>query len=373
MTPTPSTTPAGTTPAGTTRAARGRIHGPWILALALILVSLGWMIAEPAVLAGWLAASAFWSGLPLGALVLVMMIRIIPGSWRRELSGPGEAMMLLLPLMMLAALPLLIMPGAVYPWVSGPERTGFRTLYLTPWFFALRTVIFLAVVAGFAALLLLARRRPVAIPAGGLILVTLLHTMFAVDWLMSLEPGFHSSGFGLYVLSIQAASALAVAILIRLRRGGGAARPGILGGLLLSALLLWIYFAFMQYFISWSDDLPDSVLWYQHRAGGIWTVVIWMVAALSFVPALLLLFPPVRHHRRWLTGLAIAVLAGRMLEMAWLVLPVTAGRAGAPSGAIFVVAGLSFAGIGLLAGLVLPALLAHAARLRARRDAEGRP
>ena len=61
-----------------------------------------------AALAGWLTGFAFWSGLPIGALGLLMMMRLIPGQWREELSHPAECMLILLPLAAIAVVPILI-------------------------------------------------------------------------------------------------------------------------------------------------------------------------------------------------------------------------------------------------------------------------
>lgn len=325
--------------------------GGGVCAAALVLAA-----TEPGALAGWLAAFAFWSGVPIGALCILMMMRLIPGAWTEQLSGPAEAVLLLLPLAALAVLPVLIGCSALYRWAGGAGEGGFRSLYLTPWFFITRTIIFFAASAVLAVLLL--RRRSRAVAAVGLIIFVLVDTTVAVDWLMSLDPEFHSSGFGLYVLSIQATVALSVLVLARLVFGPGG-RTGILGGLLLTALLLWAYFAFMQYVVSWSDNLPPSVLWYGRRGRGAWSAVEGAIGALGVAPALLLLFPPIRRGRGWLLGICLAVLLGKALETAWLVLP----EAPEP-GAAAMVAGLAVIGLGALAAGLLPAAIRSAGRWR---------
>ena len=240
-------------------------------------------------------------------------------------------------------LPVLVGLSALYGWADAPGREGFRGIYLSPLFFVGRTAIFFAA-AGVTALLLLLRRRPTAVASVGLIVFVFLDTTVAVDWLMSLEPDFHSSGFGIYVLSIQAVIALAFVICFRLLTGDTGEHKGILGGLLLTALLLWAYLAFMQYLISWSDNLPSSVFWYRQRGQGIWSLFEYAIAALGLAPALLLLFWPVRRSRSWLIALCLAVLGGKALEAAWLVLPAAAGRPGVTAAAAL----LAFLGLGAL-------------------------
>jgi hypothetical protein len=314
---------------------------------ACALALLATLIGARAALAGWLAAFLFWSSFPIGTLPLLLMIYLIPGGWRDELEPAARAALLLLPLALLAALPILFGAGALFPW-AGVAREGFQHIYLTPWFLALRTLVFFASM-GATVLLLVARpawSTPVA--AIGLIVFVLLHTVFAVDWLMSLNPDFHSSGFGLYVLSIQMTTALAGLILISL-----AADPhlktGLLASLLLTALLLWAYVAFMQYIIIWSGDLPRGVAWYQQRGVRSWPSVEAAIGACGLGPAFLLLFPPVRASRAWVCVLASVTLLGKVLEFVWLVMPGFADLTVALPAALLALIGLSALSVAVFA------------------------
>ena len=285
------------------------------VAAALALIALGFADLHAA-LAGWLAAFALWSGVPLGALLLTMIAALTPGRWRRETDVQARALVTLLPLVGITILPILIGSHGLYPWT---EETG--RLYLSTGFFVLRSLVFILIFIGMAAALLLPPIPSQALASGGIIAFVLLDTALAVDWLMSLEPHFHSSGFGLYLLAIQVNVALAVIVPMRLRFGD--AKPGLLGALMLTALLLWAYLAFMQYLISWSDNLPEPVDWYRHRGTGIWFVAEFAIGVLRLVPLLLLFLTPVRKSRGWLRGIAAATLLGTAIEMAWLVFPAT--------------------------------------------------
>jgi hypothetical protein len=289
-----------------------------LLAAVPLAAALAAVALDPGLLAGWLVAFVFWSGLPVGALCLLLMLRLVPGTWREALLPPTRALLPLLPLAAVAALPVLAGVGALYPWATEDPGGGFRGLWLTPWFFIVRSVVFFLV----AGIFVLTGTRSRGAAALGLILLVPLDTIVATDWLMSLDPAFHSSGFGLYILSIQVTMALASLVL--LRRPGPHAHPPVLGALLFGALLLWAYFAFMQYFIIWSDDLPPLVAWYERRGAPPWSAVAWLSAVLQFAPLLMLLFPPFRRSGTWVRRLSAAILAGKALELAWLVLPETA-------------------------------------------------
>jgi hypothetical protein len=271
-----------------------------------------------------------------------MMIRLIPGRWGAELRPLADGALMLLPLAAVSILPVLLAPSALYGWANTAPESAFRAAYLTPWFFSLRTLAFFAVTMLLAFLLLNRRRDLSALSAVGLIVLVLIDTMIATDWLMSLDAGFHSSGFGLYVLSIQVTIALAFLILARLREPG--AQANVLGGLLLTALLLWAYFAFMQYVIIWSGNLPEGVLWYQRRAAGFWSLAEYAIGALHLAPAFLLLFGAMRRSPSWLAALALSTLIGKTMEAAWLVLPASTDH-GWPTAATSI---LAFAGLGCL-------------------------
>jgi hypothetical protein len=293
---------------------------PTVGAVACIAALLIGLFDPHAAVAGWLVGFVFWGSLPIGSLALVMMMRVIPGGWREELEPAGEALLLLLPAAALAALPVLVGMRSVYPWV-GEGKEGFHAIYMSPPAFVLRTVVFFAVIGVLAFLLLNRPAWSTPLSAGGLIVLVLLDTTIAVDWLMSLDPEFHSSGFGLYVLCIQMTVALAVLILVRLSVGDAGERRGLLGGLLLCAMLFWAYFAFMQYFIIYSNNLPPEVAWYRRHAEGGWSTVEYAIAVLHLGPGFLLFFPPIKVSRGWLVALCVLVLIGSLLEMAWLVLP----------------------------------------------------
>lgn len=283
-----------------------------LAALALILV------APASALLAWLAALAFMSALPLGALGLVMMMRIIPGIWRHDLDHAARSALSLLPLVLIAWLPILFGLSFVYEWVRQPPSETFKAIYLTPLFFDLRTLFILAAAYLLAQSLL--RSQSLSAAIGGLIGFVLLQEILATDWLMSLDPHFHSSGFALYVLAGQMLTALALLMLMSLWEGG-VARPSVLGALLVAAILFWAYLAFMQYFIIWSGNLVQGALWFQRRGTGIWSFIEVSIAFLHLMPLFLLFFPPIRRSRRWLVGLISIIIAGRLLEYAWLILP----------------------------------------------------
>lgn len=341
-----------------------------VLAVAgIILCCMAWAIAPlspSAALTGWLAGFAFASALPLGALCLAMMMRIIPGAWRDELGSVTKASMLMLPLSLAASLPFLVGQHWIYEWARGASLEGAKAVYLSTAFFDLRTLIILAGACMLGWRIIQADRSIVP-AAAGLIVFVVAHGLLAVDWLMSLDAEFHSSGFGLYILSGQMLAALTMLILLRLA-AGAPARTELLGALLIAAILLWAYLAFMQYFIIWSGNLTQGVVWFQERGKGPWALVEQLMTALHLLPLFLLFFPPIRRSRAWLATLSIVILIGRSLEYAWLTLPTLTGNVALGIVAYLIsLVGLAFVGLAILSKA--PTLLA---KLQPRRPMEAR-
>jgi hypothetical protein len=314
-------------------------------AAALLLV----LFDPRGALTGWLAAAVLVQALPMGATVYLLIMRLASGQWEADLRAPARLMLSLMPLGALVLVPPVAGMAAVYPWFVDPPDVGFARLWLGPPFFALRSLAWF-LLAWYAA-----RRAREDIGEGlasGLLIAMVLGATFVVtDWLMTLDPHFASSGFGLQVFALELCAALAALILLRLA-AGEPKYPGVLGGLLLTLLLLWAYFQFMPFLIVWSGNLPDGVAWYMERADPGWKVALALAALLGGVPLLALLASQVRSSPRAVGICAASTLAGKAIEFGWLALP---GR-----GLLAIVAALlALGGLGCLVG----ALLLRAARL----------
>jgi len=324
--------------------------GGVVACVAALLLAL---VDARAALTGWLASASLIAGLPAGALMLILMMALIAGRWREDLRGPGRLLGALWPLAALSFLPVLIGMAAIYPWFGATPHSAFAGFWLNPVFFAARTVGWFAL--GWFVATRAQSEMSEGFPAGMLIALVLGDNFVGSDWLMTLDPQFASSGFGLQVISFDTTSALAAMILLRLAAG----RPrhaGVLGGLLLTLLLLWAYFQFMPFLIIWSGNLPENVGWYVVRESTASVVGIVVAALLGGVPLFALLAPQVRESPRWLALSSMAVLVGKAIEFAWLALP---GRGWLALPAWL----LSLAGLGCLATFVV---------LRAARRVEAR-
>jgi hypothetical protein len=290
------------------------VAGLVLAAVALLLIA----VAPADALRGWLAAAFLWSGVPIGALGFIMIIHLTGGRWGHATLPTLEAAALTLPIAAAALLPVLAGMSVLYPWVSAAPE-GFKGGWLAPTPFVLRTIVLFAGLG--LALWALVRRRgsAVAVSCAGLIFLVPMMSLVAVDWLLSLDLEFHSSGFGLYALSIQFTVGWMAATWLLLRRQPE--QTAALAALFSTLILTWLYLAFTSYFIIWSGDLSDVVGWYMVRGQGGWGIAYALAATIEAAAFVILLFSRPRNSARWLSGIAVAMIAGKVIETAWLVLP----------------------------------------------------
>lgn len=106
----------------------------------------GLFIDPHALLASYLAAAAAWSAIPLGALAVLLTSYLVRGEWTEGLHAPLAAAALTLPVAGILFVPVLIAVPWLYPWISETERHGAtQGVYLTPWFFLVRTIAYFVI------------------------------------------------------------------------------------------------------------------------------------------------------------------------------------------------------------------------------------
>jgi hypothetical protein len=321
--------------------------------------AIGLVLAPRVALTAWLAAFLGLSAIPIGCLALLMMVVLVPGSWRTLLAGPLAAGASLLPVAAVLFLPVLIGFRFVYPWTAPDAALPvFKALWLSPFFWILRAIFYFALLIGLQRALAAAREevRP-AIAAGGLIAYALIGSLLGVDWAESIEPQFHSSIYGLIFLSGQWLAGFGLALLLALpgRRGK---LPFAASGPFITALLFWGYIQAMQYIVIWSGDIPLEARWYLERDAGGWSIVTWtIVFGQGVLPFLALLSPRVRESAAAMIAVAAVTLVMRLVEAAWLVLP-PAHLPALPAALLLVAAWAGIGGLG--AALLLRGRERHA-------------
>jgi hypothetical protein len=303
-------------------------------------------------LPGQFFRSYLWSymlciGVSLGSLALLMLQYLTGGAWGMVIRRPCEAAARTIPLLALLFLPIAAGIGSLYQWsqaaavAADPVLEAKRTYLNTP-FFLLRAAIYFG--GWLCAAWLLnkwsaeqdrdgngaARRKLATLSGPGLAFWGFSVTFMAVDWILSLDPHWFSTMFGMLFMASQALSA--TAFLITLMVLLSTRRPFSeiltprhlhdLGNLLLTFVMIWAYFAFSQFLIIWAGNLPDEIPWYMERLSGGWQYVgVALVLGHFALPFALLLSRDLKRNFRLLAGVAIFVLFMRSVDLYWLVAP----------------------------------------------------
>ena len=291
-------------------------------------------------LIGW----TFWTGITIGSLALLMLQHLTGGGWGLVIRRSLEAATRVLPLMAILFVPILLGAHSIYHHWTDPteEIVKFKTPYLNLTFFAIRAVVYFAIWGTLAFLLnqwSLAQDRTadnrytknMRVLAGpGMVALIFSVTFASVDWYMSLEPEWFSTIYGFIYVAAWSLSALAfvIAVMARLSREEPMRRIVAplhfhdLGKLLLALVMLWAYFAFSQYLIIWSGNLPEEIGWYLKRIHGGWGALIITIGILHFAaPFLFLLSRSIKRNPRKLVVIAVLILVMRMVDLLWMLVP----------------------------------------------------
>jgi hypothetical protein len=289
---------------------------------AAILVA-AWFHAPDQAAGAWLGAFLFWIGLPVGALFIVLAHALIGGAWIDPLRPALAGMLRSLRLLAWCIAPVLLAAPQIYPWARTADG-GWLDLR----FFAARAVVYLAI---WLAIAMVARRHvlgeatlPPARAWPALIELFLTTSLAALDWIMSLEPHFVSTIFGMMVTAGWFSFAVACAVAgVAWRVGADAGeRLDPLAQLLQASIILWAYLAAVQLIVIWESDLSAEIPWYLRRGAAGWEAAATALALLRFVvPFLLLLWQPLRRAPAAVLIAAGAVMLGHLADTWWLTIP----------------------------------------------------
>ncbi|HZQ67855.1 MAG TPA: hypothetical protein VFA68_04985 [Terriglobales bacterium] len=300
---------------------------------------------------GYLTSYMAWLGLTLGSMAILMLRHLTGGGWGMVIRRIMGAAMRCAPLMAVLFIPIIFGVHRLYIWAQPLENIENKRLrehlvwitqsYLNVTGFVIRAAIYLAIWNVLSYLLTKwsseTDRGPVdnvskfkALSGPGLILYGLTISFAAIDWVMSLDPSWISTIYGLLFLAGQGLSAICFAVviermLVRYKPMSDWLKPSFVhdhGKLMLTFVMLWAYFSFSQWLIIWAGDLPEEISWYLKRLNGGWGVFGLILALFHFaVPFVILLSRPFKRDVTRLVWLAVWLMLMRYVDLIWLVEP----------------------------------------------------
>jgi len=303
---------------------------------------------------GYLWGFTFVWSAALGALFFVALQHLVRATWSVVVRRVAEMFAVSIWLVGLLFVPLLIycfshLGASLYPWldaghVSHDELLLGKRPYLNLPFFAVRATVFFGLWSAFAVHFthsslrqdvgqdnIQAAMRMRKLSAPFMLIFAFTATFASFDWLMSLEPHWSSTIFGVYVFSGMVVTALSVITIATIwlrssgRLGSGVVGDGHLynlGALLFAFVCFWAYIAFSQYMLIWYSNIPEESFYLVRRLEGGWLGVSVALAAVRFVvPFLALLSRGAKTNARRLVWVSGLLLVGQLLDLYWLIMP----------------------------------------------------
>jgi hypothetical protein len=318
--------------------------------VGVLLAAVGFFVSRETFLQSYLIGYMFWISLTLGSLGVLMVHHLSGGAWGMAGRRIWEAGTRTLPLMAVLFLPLAFNLETLYSWAR-PEAAEDHVIhlkhaYLNAPFFYVRAVLFFVIWGGLifllnkwsreqdeqpAQLIGPQDRRFRLLSAPGLCLFVLTVTFMSVDWLMSLDPHWYSTIFGVLMIGGQGLATMAFTILVlsalvKFEPMNRVAHADIfhdLGKLMFAFTMLWTYFAVSQLLIIWSANLPEEVPFYLERLNGPWRTISIALLLLQFaLPFLFLLWRDLKRNPQVVRWVALVILIMRVVDLTWTIGPV---------------------------------------------------
>jgi len=293
-----------------------------------------------------------WLGVALGSMAILMIRHLTGGGWGMVIRRTLGAAMRTLPLLALLFIPIILGMHRLYIWAQPLDNIADKHLrehlqnitktYLTTNGFIIRAVFYFAIWNLLSFLLTKWSKqtdRPgapdntqrfKAVSGPGLILYGFTISFAAIDWVMSLDPSWVSTIFGLIILIGEVLSAMCFAvvverILFNYRPMSEILKPDFVhdhGKWMLAFTMVWAYFNFSQWLIIWAGNLPAEITFYLKRLSGGWGLIGLTLVLFHFaIPFGILLSRRFKRDIRRLAWLAAWLMLMRYLDLFWIIEP----------------------------------------------------
>jgi hypothetical protein len=312
----------------------------------VLLLITGFLLDREQALRSYLFAYLYWIGMGLGSMGILLMHHTVGGKWGMVIRRLCEAGCRTLPYMALLLIPVLVSIPTLYPWAR-PEALQNANIqakagYLNVPFFLARAAFYFLVWTFYSWRLstwsaaqdesgdesLIGKMRAVSAP--GLVVFTFVTTFAFVDWIMSLEPNWFSTIYGVMFLVGQMLESFAfvIALVIILAQRSPLKEYVTvqhlhdLGNMMFAFMVLWAYLSFSQFLIIWAGNLPEEIPWYLRRLRGGWGWVALSLVVFHFAtPFVLLLMRKTKRQADRLIKVCLLMIVIRIVDVYWVVEP----------------------------------------------------
>ena len=315
--------------------------------IGLLLVVISYLVNPMRASFNNVIALMFMVGISVGALILVALEYLSGAVWSVPMRRVSEFLSASIPFVAILGIPLLFNLHGLFHWTHSDVVQNDAILkgkepYLNTTFFLIRYAVIFGVLYLFYSIFIRNSRKQdntgdqsytrksVKLSAAFMPIVAICLSLLAVDWMMSLEPHWYSTIFGIYFISSSLLAGLAATIyaVVSLNENGylhksiGPDHYYSYGALLFGITNFWAYIAFSQFLLIWYANIPEETIWFMMRWNGSWKYISLFLILVKFaVPYIGLLSAPSKMNPKRLKLMAIIILLAHLVDIYWLVMP----------------------------------------------------
>jgi len=320
----------------------------WVLvSLGVLLVVVSYLLNPMRASFNNVIALMFMTGISVGALILVALEHLTGAVWSTPTRRVSEFLAASIPFVAMLGIPLLFNLHGLFHWahtdvVKSDVLLQGKMPYLNTGFFVIRYIGIFAVL--FLFYILFTRnsrkqditkdqnltRRNVKLSAGFMPVAAIGVSFLAIDWMMSLEPHWYSTIFGIYFITATLLAGLAATtfVVVSLNEKGylhakiNSDHYYSFGALLFGITNFWAYIAFSQFLLIWYANIPEETIWFMMRWNGGWKyVTIAMIVIRFAIPYFGLLTASSKTDPMRLKIVSVIILFAHLFDMYWLIMP----------------------------------------------------
>jgi hypothetical protein len=320
----------------------------WTLFLLGLLLSVVAFVYDPQRSSfNLLVIFMFVMSVGVGSLFLVALEYVAGAVWSTPYRRVSEFLSVIIYILPVMAILLLFNMHNLFEWmhpevVKADKVLQVKSSYLNLNFFIIRTAVIIGIWFLFYWLIIRnstlqdetkdqnLTTKNIRISAVFMPVFALLITVESIDWMMSLEPHWYSTIFGVYYFSGTILAALAaLTIVVMLLRENGFMNLGLtkdhyysLGALLFAFTNFWAYIAFSQYLLIWYGNIPEETIWMLERWHGSWKFISLGLIFIRFIiPYSALVSQPSKTNPSRLLWVSVLILFSHFFDLYWMIMP----------------------------------------------------
>jgi hypothetical protein len=339
-------------PIGSTGVATWQTPALIIGIIGMLASTAGFFVNRTVFFRAWLPSYLFWFSIAAGSLAVLMLQYVTGGEWGLMIRRPLGAAARTMWLMVIFFLPIAFGIKELYPWadvawaqhdenvrlkldwLNWKRFLIFAAIYFLLWILWAWRVRALSVkfYGDRSPFTELSRRRWAA---AGLPMIVLTLTFASIDWMMSLEPKWMSTMYGINFVVACGLSSFAFVLFFLTRIAHTPAMQDVLkpshlrdlGNMTLAFVMFYAYTLFSEYLLIWYANMHEEIPHYLARQHGVWGILGVLIIVLHFfLPFFMLLIRHIKDNPQSIAVVAVIIIVARYIAIYWLIAPAWSGE-----------------------------------------------